>query len=122
LAVGVVQLVSPLVASIGSFEDTAVGFGLGIGVATWASLIHDLTDAVLGALGVIDIKEYEAELNGPTFWRALLRILCSIYALWLLTFFTKGIRAVHRGRWVTSAAFGLVALIVNQGVSVIFNG
>ena len=58
LAAGVTQLLSRLFSAAGSFEETASVFGFGIGVATWASLIHDLIDAVLGALGIIDMKAY----------------------------------------------------------------
>ncbi len=64
-ASGVVQLLSRLSSGTGAFEDTATGLAFGIGVATWASLVHDLTD---GVLGVIDMRAYEAALNGPTFW------------------------------------------------------
>jgi hypothetical protein len=121
LASGVIQLLVRLVSSTGSFEDTAAALGFGIGVATWASLIHDLTDAVLSALGIIDMRAYEAALNGPTFWRALLWTLYSIYFIWLTALFTKGVRAAHKLRWMPSVAFGVAALIVYQGVFLVFN-
>jgi len=37
--------------------------GFGIGVATWSSLLHDLTDAFLSVIGVIDMSEYEKLLK-----------------------------------------------------------
>jgi len=51
-----VKLLGRLFSSAAAFEDTASVFGFGIGVATRASLIHDLTDAVLGVLGVIQSR------------------------------------------------------------------
>jgi hypothetical protein len=68
LASGVIQLLSRLFSGTGSFEDTATAIGFGIGVATWASLIHDLTDAALGVLGLVDMNAHEAALNSRTFW------------------------------------------------------
>ena len=44
LTSGVVQLLSRLFSGTGTFEDMAAAVGFGIGVATWASLIHDLTE------------------------------------------------------------------------------
>jgi hypothetical protein len=121
LASGVVQLVSRFFSGTGSFEDTATAIGFGIGVATWASLIHDLTNAVLGVIGVIDMKAYEAALNGPTFWRGLLWTLYSLYAAWLVVLFAKGFRASHRLGWAQSILLAFVGLIVYQGVFFIFN-
>jgi hypothetical protein len=68
----------------------------GIGVATWASLVHDLTDAVLGVLGTIDMKAFEAALNGPTFWRGPLWTFYYIYFIWLIVLFAKGLHAEFR--------------------------
>jgi hypothetical protein len=121
LASGVIQLLARLASGTGSFEDTATAIGFGIGVATWASLIHDLTDAVLAALGIIDMRAYEAALNGPTIWRALLWTLYSIYAVWMIALFTKGVRAAHKLRWIPSLGLGLAAVIVYQGVFFVFN-
>ena len=69
LVSGVVRVLSRLFSGTGSFENTAVALGFGIGAATWASLLHDLPDSVLGALGIIGVNAYEAVLNGPPFWR-----------------------------------------------------
>jgi hypothetical protein len=121
LTAGVIQLLSRLVSSTGTFEDTATALGFGIGVATWATLVHDLTDAVLSALGIIDMKAYEAALNAPTFWRALLWTLYSVYFIWMITLFAKGVRAAHRLGWIPSVALGLAAFIVYQGIFFVFN-
>jgi hypothetical protein len=121
LASGVIQLVSRLFSGTGSFEDTAVALGFGIGTATWATLAHDLTDAALGLLGIIDMNAYEAALNGPTFWRGLLWTLYSIYFLWFVVLFAKGLRAVHGLNWPRSILLAVMALVVYQGVFLVFN-
>jgi hypothetical protein len=69
-AASVVYLVSCLMNGKGNFDDVLATIGFGFGVATWSSLLHDLTDAFLSVIGVIDMREYERLLNGPTFWRA----------------------------------------------------
>ena len=96
LASRVVQLLSRPLSGSGSFEDTAAAAGFGIGIATWSSLVHDLTDAALGAIGIIDMKDYEAALNSPTFWRALLWTLYSFYFVWFLALFSKGVGLAHK--------------------------
>ncbi len=121
LASGVVQLLARVFSDKGHFEDTAAVLGFGIGVGTWASLIHDLTDSVLAVLGVINMKEYEAMLNGPTFWRVLLWTLYSIYFVWLVTLFSIGLRRAHGLSRVRSILLGVAALIVYQGVYLVFN-
>lgn len=55
-------------------------------MAAWSTLIHDLTDGFLGAIGVIDMKAYELALNSPTVWRNLLWTLFAIYFTVLLPF------------------------------------
>ena len=105
----------------GSFEDTAVALGFGIGVATWASLLHDLTDSVLAVLGVIEMKAYEAALNGPTFWRGLLWTLYTIYFFWFIILFAKGIRTGHALNWPSATLLAVVALVVYQGLFLVFN-
>ena len=113
LTAGVIQLLARLVSLTGTFEDTATALGFGIGVATWATLVHDLTDAVLSALGIIDMKAYEAALNARTFWRALLWTLYSVYFIWMIT--------PPRLGWISSVALGLAAFIVYQGIFFVFN-
>ena len=83
--------------------------------------MHDLTDAALGAAGAIDMKAYEAALNGPTFWRALLWTLYSIYFVWFLVLFANGIGLAHKiSRW-KSALLAVAGFLVYQGVFLVFN-
>ena len=124
LAAGVVQLLAGIfsgAADKGTFEDTAAAVAFGIAVGTWASLVHDLTDGVLGVLGVINMREYEAALNGPTFWRGLLWTLYTIYALWMAFLFTKGFRRAHRLGWAPSVLLAVGALVIYAGFFFVFN-
>lgn len=121
LASGSTQLVARALGGRGSFEDSATVIGFGIGVASCASLVHDLTDAALGAAGIIDMKVYEEALNSPTFWRALLWTLWAMYFIAFLVIYTKGFRAAHglpRGKAIFLAVLGLV---VYQGFFLVFN-
>lgn len=60
------------------FDNMLAVTGFAIGVATWSSMLHDLTDAFLSVTRVINMKEYERLFNEPTFRRGLLWTLYSI--------------------------------------------
>jgi hypothetical protein len=98
LAAGVAQLLGKLVSGKGSFEDTLSVFGFAISIACLASLIHDLQDTFLGAIGIINLREYEIALNSATIWRTILLTLYSISVFWFIVLFTKGIKSVQRIR------------------------
>lgn len=115
-----VFLISRLLNGAGSFENILAVIGFGIGIATWSSLLHDLTDAILSTLGIIDMREYEKLLNGPTFWRYLLLTLYVIYFFWFMYLFTIGIRKVQRFGWVKSVLLALVGLVTFQVILFIF--
>ncbi len=115
-----VFFISRLLNGAGSFENILAVIGFGIGIATWSSMLHDLTDAVLSTLGIIDMREYEKLLNEPTFWRYLLLTLYSIYFLWFMYLFTIGIRKVQRFGWVKSGFLALAGLATFQVILFIF--
>lgn len=121
LAAGVAQLLSRPFAGKGSFEDNLSVFGFSISLASLASLLHDLPDTFLGAIGVIDLREYEVALNSPTIWRTILWILYGLYFIFFFLLFPKGIGAAQRIRSGPAILIGVVAFIVYQGVFVIFN-
>jgi hypothetical protein len=121
LAAGVAQLLSRLFAGIGSFEDSLSVFGFGIGIATLASLLHDLTDSFLGAIGVLDQRWYEQALNSATIWRTLLWMLYSLSFVLFLVLFTKGIGSAQRIRRAPAIFVGVLSFLVYQGVFLIFN-
>lgn len=115
-----VFLISRLLNGVGSFENILAVIGFGIGIATWSSLLHDLTDAILSTLGIIDMREYEKLLNGPTFWRYLLLTLYVVYFFWFMYLFTIGIRKVQRFGWARSVLLALVGLVTFQVILFIF--
>ena len=115
-----VYLLSRLMYGIGKFDNILVVIGLGIGVATWSSMLHDLTDAILSVLGVIDMKEYEQLLNAPTFWRGLLLTLYTIYFFWFLTLFTIGIKVSQKFSLVKSIVIALIGMATFQTILLIF--
>jgi len=115
-----VYLLSRLMNGVGKFDNILAVIGLGIGVATWSSMLHDLTDAILSVLGVIDMKEYEQLLNAPTFWRGLLLTLYTIYFFWFLTLFTIGIKVSQKFSLVKSIVIALIGMAAFQTILLIF--
>lgn len=121
LAAGVVQLTSRLFSGTGTFEQTLAVMGFGIGIASWSTGLHDILTSFLGAVRVIDQREYEVILNSPTVWRALLWVQMAIYLVWFIVLFTKGIQAVHGLKTVPAFLIGTIGFFVYQMFFLIFN-
>jgi hypothetical protein len=121
MAAAIGQLLSRAFSGQGSFEDNLSVFGFGIGVASWALLVHDMTDAFLGFIGVLDMKWYELALNTPTIWRAIFWCLSAIYFFWYMLLFSKGIGASQRLGRGPAIFVGITSFIVYQLVFLIFN-
>jgi hypothetical protein len=121
LAAGVAQLLSRLFSGKGSFEDTLSVLGFGISIACLASLLHDLPDSFLGAIGILNLRAYEVALNSPTIWRTILLTLYGLSAIWFIVLFPKGIGAAQRIRRGPAVLVGVLAYLVYQGVFLIFN-
>jgi Yip1 domain len=119
-ATSVGYLLSKLFGSHSTWDKLLCVNGLSVGVATWSTLLHDITDAFLAFIGVIDMKAYEAMMNAPTFWRYLLLTLMSIYVVWFIVLFVKGVRAVTQLAWRHSLVIGFVSFCVFQLVLLIF--
>ena len=102
------------------FDNILAIIGFGIGIATWSSMLHDLTDAFLSVIGVIDMREYERLLNEPTFWRGLLWTLYSIYFFWFLTLFTLGIKIAQGFSVIKSLVIAFIGLVTFQLILLIF--
>jgi len=115
-----VYLLSRLMNGKSKFDNILAILGFGIGIATWSSLLHDLTDAFLSIIGVIDMREYEQLLNEPTFWRVLLWSLYTLYFFWFLTLFTIGIRKANGFSLFKSILIALVGLFTFQVILLIF--
>ena len=120
LAAGVAQLLSKAFSGKGMFEDMLSVFGYAISIACLASLLHDLPDSFLGAIGLINLREYEIALNSPTVWRTILLTLYSISIVWFIVLFTEGVAAAQRMRRGPAFVVALCAYIY-QGVFLIFN-
>lgn len=103
-----------------SFDSVFMVIGFGIGVASWSSMLHDLTDAFLGFVGVIDIRQYERLLNEPTIWKYLLLTLYTIYFIWFFALFQKGLAVAGKIDRAKAAAFAVIGLVSFQAVLLLF--
>jgi len=115
-----VYLISRLMNGQSKFDNIMAVIGFGIGVATWSSLLHDLTDAFLSVIGIIDMSEYEKLLNEPTFWRSLLWSLYTIYFFWFLALFTIGIKKAQGFGIIKSILVAFIGLAIFQFILLIF--
>lgn len=121
LAAGVAQLLSRMFSGKGSFEDTLSVFGFGIGISTLISLLHDLPDSFLGAIGVLDQKWYEVALNSPTIWRTILWTIYTLSFVYFFVLFPKGVGAAQRLKTGPAILVGVLSFLVYQGFFFIFN-
>jgi hypothetical protein len=121
LAAGVVQLLSRLFSGKGSFEDTLAVMGLGIAVAMWGTMLHDLVMSFLGAIHVISLPQHEIDMNSPTIWRTLIWTCMIIYLVWFIVMFSKGIAAAHRVKRGQAVVLGFIGFVVFQGMFLVFN-
>lgn len=121
LAAAVVQVLSHLFNGKGTFEQTLAVMGFGIGIASWSTGIHDILTSFLGAIHVIDQRNYELILNSPTIWRAFLWLQMGIYLLWFIFLFSKGAKSVHRVTNWQATLLGIVGFLTYQLFFLIFN-
>jgi hypothetical protein len=121
LAAAVVHVLSRFITAAGSFEQTLSVFGFGIGIASWATGIHDILTSFLGAVQVIDQRDYETTLNAPTIWRTLLWIQMTAYLVWFIILFSKGVKAVYPVKNWQAIILGSVGFIIYQLFFLIFN-
>lgn len=121
LAAGVAHLLSRLLAGKGSFEDTLSVFGFGITIATFFALLHDLPDTFLGAIGVLDLRWYELQLNSPTIWRTILWLCYGTGLTLLVVLLIKAVGASQKIKPLHALWIGSIAAVVYQGVFFIFN-
>lgn len=115
-----VYLISRLLKGYAKYDNILAIIGFGIGIATWSSLLHDLTDAFLSVIGLINMQEYEKLLNEPTFWRGMLLTLYAIYFIWFLSLFSIGIKIAQGFSIVKSIIVALIGLITFQLILLIF--
>jgi hypothetical protein len=103
-----------------SFDSVLMVLGFGIGVVSWSTMLHDLIDAFLGFIRVIDMRQYEQALNEPTFWRYLLLTLYVIYFVWFFILFQKGIAVIGAISRARASLFALISLVSFQLVLLLF--
>lgn len=115
------QISSRLLGGTGTFEHTLVTIALSISIAMWGGLIHDLPMSFLSAIGVIDARQHEIDMNSPTIFRTILWICYSIYFIAFLILFPLAVRVVHKINWLKSVVVGVLAFILFQTVFLVFN-
>jgi hypothetical protein len=118
---GVIQLLSKPFGGSGTFEDTLSALGFAISISCLASLLHDLPDTFLGAIGLLDLKEYEVALNSPTIWRTILwTCYLSSFALFFLLFW-RAVVVVQKIRSGMAFVIGSIGFVVYQVNFLVFN-
>jgi hypothetical protein len=121
LAAGVVHSVTRIFTNTGSFEQTLAVFGFGLSIASWTTGFHDILTSFLGAVHVINQREFELALNSPTMWRTILWVLMIAYLVWFIVLFSKGVKTVYRLTTVKSCTIGTLGFFVYQFFFFIFN-
>ena len=121
LAAGVAHLLSKFFTGQGSFEDTLSALGFAIGIAVLPSLAHDLSDSFLGAIGVLNLNQYEVMLNTPTIWRTILWTLYISSAVVFILLFPKAIGSAQKIKPVPAIFVGLLSFFVYQIFFLVFN-
>lgn len=116
-----IQLTSKLFGGKGTFEDTVSVLGFAIGLSCLASLLHDFPDSLLGALGILDLKEYEIVLNSPTVWRTILWICYGSSFVLFVILFWKTVQVVQKLRPLRSFLIGLFGFVLYQTLFLVFN-
>jgi hypothetical protein len=120
-ATSFIQVVSRLIGGKGTFEQTLSTISLSISIAMWGALIHDLPMSFLSAIGVIDARQHEIDMNSPTVFRTILWICYLIYFIAFLILFPLSVRVVHKLNWIKSIVIGASAFIIFQTIFLIFN-
>lgn len=121
LATGVVHVLSRLITTNGTFEQTLCVFAFGISIASWTTGIHDIVTSFLGAMHIIDQHSYEKALNSPTIWRTLLWIQMLAYLIWFILLFSKAAGTVYRIKIWQAIVLGTSGFLIYQFFFFIFN-
>jgi hypothetical protein len=121
-AAGFAQLVARVFGGTGTFEQTAGVVGLSIGVASWATGLHDVVTTCLGYVHVLDQRAYEDAMNTPGApANILIWSLMTVYMVWFVLLFTAAMRAAHGLSRTKALATGAFGFAVYQTVFAIFN-
>ena len=117
----VIQILTRIFNGAGTFEQTLTIIALSISISMWGGLIHDLPMSLLSAVGVIDARQHEIDMNSPTIFRTLLWICYSIYFIAFLTLFPLAVKVVHKLTITKSIVIGWIGFILFQIIFFIFN-
>lgn len=121
-AAGFAQLVAVAVGGRGRFEDLLAVFGVGIGVATWATGLHDVVTTAVAYLGFLDQRAYEDAMStagtGP---HRLIWALMALYLGWMLALLVRGAAAAQGLRGLRAGVVGGVGFVVYQAIFALFN-
>ena len=120
-ATAVIQVLARLSNGTGAFEQTLSVLALSISIAMWGGLIHDLPMSFLSAIGVIDARQHEIDMNSPTIFRTLLWICYSVYFLAFLILFPLAVSVAHKLSTGRSIGIGWLAFVVFQIIFLVFN-
>jgi Yip1 domain len=120
-ATSFIQISSRCLGGVGTFEQTLATIALSISIAMWGGLIHDLPMSFFSAIGVIDAKQHEIDMNSQTIFRTLLWACYSVYFLAFFILFTLSVKVVHKLGWLKSFVIGSLAFIIFQLIFLIFN-
>jgi hypothetical protein len=121
LAAGVAHLLSRLFGGRGTFEDTLSTLGFATAIATLASVAHDLPESFLGAIGAINTRAYEVQLNSATPAAFVLWIFYGLYGVLFVVLYPLAVKAAQRIKTAPAILVGELAFIVYQGVFFVFN-
>ena len=121
VASSVVQILGRFFKGTGTFEQTLTIIALSISISMWGGLIHDLPMSFLSAVGVINARQHEIDMNSPTIFRTLLWIFYSLYFIAFLILFPVAVRAIHKLSLAKSIFTGWTGFIAFQLLFVLFN-
>ena len=121
LCAGTIHTLARTLLVHGTFEQLLCLFGFGISIATWTTGVHDIITSFLGALHIIDQRNYEIQLNSPTIWRTVLWILMLAYVLLFIFYFTLATKIVYRLKLFPAFCLGTLGFMVYQLFFLIFN-
>lgn len=119
-ASSIAYLFSKSMGGKGTWDNQFAMTSFTMGVVTWSTMFHDLSDAILGFAGILDMKHYERLLNQPTFWRFLLLSLYLVYLCWFVFLFTLAVRRNHKLKMLPALLIGLLTFVFYQGTLFIF--
>ena len=121
MATAVCQILSRLFKGTGTFEQTLSVIALAISISMWGGLMHDLPMSFSSAIGLIDARQHEIDMNSPTIFRTLLWGFYSIYFIAFFILFPIAVRVVHKLSWSKSILVGITAFIIFQLIFLVFN-